>query len=208
MTIQAGFLIVKTFEQLYQDYVQRYQLSQSVYAIPRVDLQPNDYKIQYRGIDRDALDPYENSDNLAEIRMDELVIEHKCEEGFLFSFEIIHDVLSYIENIKQYEVVWTRIANSDHLPPKSFISIGFEPSYFTSDHFSALCDCMLIPRWHGTDKEGTLFQNYYRQLNPYGLFDTAFAAKDFLNFYLSFDWTETGNYEIAEVFIDKSVVQL
>ena len=60
---------------------------------------------------------------------------------------------------------------------------------------------MLIPRWDGTDREGTLFKEYLDKLNRYGLFETYDIAKAFLDFYLSFDWTETGEYEIAEVFI-------
>ncbi len=60
---------------------------------------------------------------------------------------------------------------------------------------------MLIPRWHGTDEEGTLFLDHFSKLNRHGLFPTAQEAETFLKYYLSFDWTETGDYEIAEVFL-------
>lgn len=201
MEVEAGYLIVKTFPKLYQDYVQRYELSKPFYALPRIDLGPDDYEIQYHGIDRDVLDAYTNSDNLAEIRMSELEKVNKCEDGFLFTQADVNEVMSYIADPKTYEIIWTRIAKSNHKPPNGYISIGFEPSYFIGDHFSASCDCMLIPRWHGTDKEGTLFKDYFDKLNRHGLFETPDIAKSFLDFYLSFDWTETGEYEIAEVFI-------
>ena len=63
---------------------------------------------------------------------------------------------------------------------------------------------MLIPRWHGTDNEGILFKDYFNKLSKHGLFETHDIAKSFLDFYLSFDWTETGKYEIAEVFIKEN----
>jgi len=201
MEIEAGYLIVKTFPKLYQDYVQRYELSKPIYALPRIDLGPDDYEIRYRGIDRDVLDAYTDSDNLAEIRMSELENDNKCEDGFLFTQADVNDVMSYLADLKTYEIIWTRIAISNHKPPDGFIPIGFEPSYFVGDHFSASCDCMLIPRWHGTDKEGALFKDYFDKLNKHGLFKAHDIAKSFLDFYLSFDWTETGEYEIAEVFI-------
>lgn len=202
MEIEAGYLVVKTFPKLYQDYVQRYELSKPFYALPRVDLCPTDYEIQYRGVDRDVLDAYADSDDLAEIRMLELEKENKCEDGFLFTQAEVDDVISYLADSEGYEIIWTRIAQSNHKPPDGFDSIGFEPTYFVGDHFSASCDCMLIPRWHGTDREGTLFKDYFDKLNRHGLFETQDIAKSFLDFYLSFDWTETGDYEIAEVFIN------
>jgi hypothetical protein len=203
MEIEAGFLILKTYERLYRDYQNRYNLEKPFYAIPRIDQKPSDFRIQYRGLDRDALDPYRDSENLAEIRMYELEKESKCEDGFIFTEEAVHDVCSYLSDPLDYETVWTRIAHLNIAEPKGFKSIGYEPTYFTGDHFSASCDCMLIPRWHGTDKEGTLFLEYFKQLNQYGLFPSPKKAKKFLDFYLSFDWTETGEYEIAEIFIQE-----
>jgi len=69
----------------------------------------------------------------------------------------------------------------------------------TGDHFSASCDCLCFPRWHGTDPEGLLFREHFSRLNRDGLFRSAQEARAFLRYYLSFDWTETGEYEIAEV---------
>jgi hypothetical protein len=201
MEIEAGYLIVKTYPNLYQEYAQRYKLTKAFYALPRIDRSPNNYEIQYRGLDRDALDPYKDSKKLAEIRMAELEENNECTDGFLFLPSTVKDVLSYLDNADAYEVIWTKIAKSSHPIPEQFLSIGFEPSYFVGDHFSASCDCMLIPRWHGSDEEGTLFDDYFRKLNKYGLFEAPDTALAFLDYYLSFDWTETGEYEIVEVFI-------
>ena len=45
------------------------------------------------------------------------------------------------------------------------------------------------------------FLEYFKKLNKFGLLYTPTDAKDFLEYYLSFDWTETGEYKIAEVFL-------
>jgi hypothetical protein len=201
MEIEAGHLIVKTFARLYRDYAPRYKLTKDFYGLPRIDKTPESYPMQYRGLDRDAFGPYNNSNDLAEIRMAELEKNGECEDGFLFSDETVRDVLSLALSPADYEVIWTKVASSRILAPAGFASAGFDPTYFLGDHFSASCDCMLVPRWHGTDKEGTQFREYFRRLNRFGLFSSPAAAQTFLNFYLSLDWTETGDYVVAEVFL-------
>ena len=58
---------------------------------------------------------------------------------------------------------------------------------------------MCFPRWHGCDPEGTLFLPFFERLNENALFDTADDATEFLDFYRSHDWTESGDYFIADV---------
>jgi hypothetical protein len=62
---------------------------------------------------------------------------------------------------------------------------------------------MLFPRWHGTDEEGELFIKYFNQLNSFGLFNSIETAEEFLQYYLSFDWTERDDYYIVEVLLDE-----
>ncbi len=50
-----------------------------------------------------------------------------------------------------------------------------------------------------------LFLEHFRRLNRHGLFDTPEAAQAFLDYYRSFDWTETGDYVIAEVFLRQTI---
>lgn len=207
MKIDAGFLIVKTYEQLYNDHVSRYDLHTAIYAVPRIDQNPNSYSIQYRGIDRDALDSYCESDKKAELKMAELEEKGDCKDGFLFSESIVRDVVSCGLFEQEYEIIWARRLSSGLSEPKGFCFVGYEPTFFEGDHFSASCDCMLMPRWHGTDKEGTLFLNYFKMLNQYGLFTSVNDAEHFLQFYLSFDWTETGDYTIAEIFVKEATIE-
>jgi hypothetical protein len=201
MEASTGFLIVKTYCKLYKDHVNRYSLSHDLYAIPRIDRKPEDYCIQYRGIDRDAWNPYSDKDKLANNRMLMLTEKKYGWLDFLFDLNSSQSVLDLIEDKRDHEIIWVKTIMSQSVPPNNFFSVGFEPTYFTGDHFSALCDCMLFPRWHGTDPEGILFSEHFKKLNQYGLFNSADDAVEFLDYYLSFEWTEAGEYEIAEIFI-------
>lgn len=199
--IGAGYLIVKTYPKLFNEFKMQLNLTHDLYAFPRIDKDPEQNSIQYRGLDRDALTENEYSNNLAEIRLDELEKINKCYHGLIEQFEYAQDAFNYLENKDSYEIIWARIADQTRTPHPGFTPIGFEPSYFVGDHFAAQCDCMLFPRWHGTDKEGTLFLEHFNKLNHYGLFNSPQEAQSFLDYYLSFDWTETGDYFIAEVFV-------
>ncbi len=206
---EAGFLIVKTYQRLYREYSGRYGLDHDFYAIPRVDREPQQATVQYRGLDRDAMNEggsnaVYNNNSLAEIRMEELAKLGKCCMGFTFSLEDAKDAFSYVEDQADREIIWARTVVSNDTPPSDYASIGFEPTDFWTDHFAPQCDCMLIPRWHGSDNEGTLFSGHFRKLNRYGLFVTPDDALEFLEYYLKFDWTEHWEYEVAEVFIDGS----
>jgi hypothetical protein len=144
---------------------------------------------------------YNDSDDLAEIYMYDLHKTDQCFDGFLFSeIHVVH-AFELLTKPEEFEIIWVRIVNTDMAVPAGYRSIGFEGSYFDGDHFSPSCDCMMIPRWHGTDKEGVLFKAYFEKLNEYGMFTTVDAVKEFLEYYESFDWTEVGPYEIVEVFV-------
>ncbi len=65
---------------------------------------------------------------------------------------------------------------------------------------------MLFPRWHGTDPEGVLFLEHFRKLNAHGLFETAEAAGEFLEYYVSFPQSEQGDYVIAEIFLRQDLI--
>ena len=211
-----GFLIVEKYESLYEKYKERYNLSSDCYAIPRIDRSFKDYRIQYLGIDRDCLTPNDiNPRNLAEIRLSEIEDQRRFGHDDIFYTEIypvldfidmnlLDEMYSLLEDDKsKFETIFVKKADISCLIPHRYKSIGFEPSYFYTDHFSASCDCMLIPRWHGTDNEGTLFLKYFNQLNQFGMFPSIDIAKEFVEYYLSFDWTEQDDYYITEVFINE-----
>jgi hypothetical protein len=202
MTTNSGFLVVKRYEALYREFAARPDFTLPIYALPLCGSDPERNTVRYRGLDRDAVTG-RKCGTLAEVRVHELEQDGAVDDldNFLATFAEAEDVLQWaeMESPGAYEIIWARIAGTGVFPPDRFVCLGFEPSYFTGDHFSAICDCMCFPRWHGTDPDGTLFRRYFDQLNPRGLFSSAQLASEFLAYYLSFDWTETGDYEIAEV---------
>ncbi len=214
----SAFLVVKTFARLYRDYAGRYALARDVYAMPRTDKGPDDATLRYRGLDRDplyALHRYAErnlmsegmSYHLAEVRIAELEAEGHADNMYIAAYEDAIDVCGWIDERERgnYEIIWARVAGSARRVPSGYRFAGFEPSYFPDGCFSASCDCMLFPRWHGTDEGGQLFAPFFRRLNQHGLFETRADAEEFLRYYRSFDWTERGTYQTAEVFLHDEV---
>ena len=213
--ILSGFLVVKRFEALYRDFASTGRFDRAIYALPVGGTGPDRVAVQYRGLDRDAIRPWRDKpwgDKEAtspRIRMAELLramlddpaFTFDGQEDFLRNERDAHQVLKWAEEEApgDYEISWARVAGAPDAPPSGYQLLGYEPTYFVSDHFSPLCDCMCFPRWHGTDEEGSLFLDYFERLNPCGLFDDKQAAESFVAHYLSFDWTEQEDYLIAEV---------
>jgi len=202
--VSAGFLVVKTYPVLYRQHCQEYGLTRDLYAVPRTDREPDESAIKYRGLDREALQSWKEGELEAESFLTQLESgkELRSADGFIFLLRDARETYSLLGDRQgEYEIIWSRVAGSEEAPPEGFQSLGFEATYFTGDHFSPSCDCMMFPRWHGTDDEGTLFLQYFRQLNSFGMFNTIEQARAFVECYLSLDWTEHDEYEFAEVFV-------
>ena len=202
IVVECGFLIVKAFAQLHVECTKRYDLRHARYSIPRIDGEAIQSTIQYRGLDREALNDQADSVIDAEVNLAILAMDNRAVNGIIFSLRDLEETFGLLGTLQsEYEIVWVRIAGSKATPPDGYIPIGFEPNYFVSDHFCPHLYCMPIPRRHCKEKEEELFLSHLAQLNPYGLFNTVDAARAFLQYYTSLDWTETGEYVIAEVFI-------
>lgn len=213
--IKAGFLIVRTFEDLYRQFAVRLKEEWPFYAIPRSNMTATQMPKKYRGINRNPLIGLESggpldlwwkeqgvmaaTDPAAQQRLHELEEHDKSDNGFIFSLADAQSVYNLLERPSQSEIIWARNCGSavdrSHVGP----TLGFEPTWFRGDQFSALSDCMCFPRWHGTDRGGTLFADYFARLNEHALFDSSQQAEEFLRFYLSHGWTEQGDYTITEI---------
>ena len=103
---------------------------------------------------------------------------------------------------EQYEILWCRPEGSDEPAPNGFFSMGLDVGYTPccEGGFSILCDTLFLCRWHGCDREGTLFRDDYERLNDYGLFSLVSDAKLFMEKYFAQPWTERGRVGIFEVF--------
>lgn len=109
--VLAGFLIVKTFARLYGDYKDRYALLRDLYTLPRVDREPMQSRIQYRGLGRDALDDDANSDVEAEVLLAMLTIDNKAVNGIVFSQLDAKEAFALLGPLQtEYEIIWSRIA--------------------------------------------------------------------------------------------------
>jgi hypothetical protein len=208
-----GFLLVRTFDYLYRSFPKPAPRDQIIYSVPREGVPPNAVSKRYRGIDREALEAWSAEDLSlgfpyiptptepeACIALYELECQGACETDFIFSLPETRRVYALLRAPIDWELIWAADVTADITRPREGRVLGYEPTWFWGDHFSAICDSMCFPRWHGTDEEeGTLFAPYYTRLNDHALFDSPVEAEDFLRFYRSQDWTETGDYVIAEI---------
>jgi hypothetical protein len=208
--VKCGYLIVKTWERLYEEAPD--PLPGEIYGIPSKVVDARTRQKPYRGIDREPLEPRsEEEERLwgdtvtpvierpAQRRLSELERQGLVEDRFIGRIDDVLSVWTLLDRPQDFEVIWAKDHLSDCAAAESSIRLGYEPTWFTGDGFSALADCMFLPRWHGTDAEGIVFKGYFQRLNENGLFDSAHDALDFLDYYRSFDWTESGDYVIAEI---------
>ena len=77
-------------------------------------------------------------------------------------------------------------------PPESPLELlGFDVGYWGGGNFSILCDAALWPIWHPAEPAATPeLARHLAELNEYGLFPTADAARAFAAWYSSQDWAE------------------
>jgi hypothetical protein len=209
---EPGFLIVRDFNSLYVRFPE--PADRPIYAIPVRGMAPESMAKRYRGIDREPLEPWSLEDlrhglpgipfprpeeQAACVGLFDLGSRDEADWDFIWQLEDARHIYALLENRHEWEVVWVApVAVASARPPGS-VRFGFEPTWYTGDHFSAVCDCLCFPRWHGTDPEGILFREHYERLNAHALLDSVEEAEAFLAFYRSHDWAETGDYLVAEV---------
>jgi hypothetical protein len=218
----SGYLIVTKFSVLYDTALRsgRYddnpKTSSPIYGIPhRSRPVPPEGLPQYRGIDREPLQGltydyarlfteagFPREANEATVLLDEIESTTGRDDGWVTASEDIQRVWKALwESRSKYELIFAKEWHDRTEPPQNAQLLGSDAAYFVFDCFSCICDALFIPRWHGTDLEGILFQSYFSKLNPNGLFDTNGEAMDYLRYYLSLDWTERDeNFTSIEVY--------
>jgi len=213
-TTCSGYLIVPTFEVTYNEFSRRLPLGERMYALPREGVPASAIEKKYRGIDRYYLDPWTEEDLRlglpntdppkeppASLALQELGDEGRADWQWIFARE---DALAVFLRLLQpidWEIIWAGEAAGGGREVADLPVLGYEPAMLGSggSAFSAVSDCMCFPQWHGTDAEGQLFRAHHERLNRHALFDNSGDAKEFLDFYLSHDWTERGEFHIVEV---------
>lgn len=207
--ISSRFCIVKKYKTLYQEELHRFQNKLiPIYGLP-FHKEPEHI---YNGIGRIAKDTlYLKRKEYKKLSKEDKELYHRYkgyEIQIYFSdlFQKEDDAmkyLSFLSNRNNYEIVWTRIYGSNDTIPHEYHFIGYDVTYSPDcdGAFSIICDCMFICMWHGCDSEGTDFLSYFHKLNMNGLFNTVENALDYLQHYISFDWTERGQFYITEIYM-------
>ena len=183
----SRYCIVEKYEIHYQSNLPRFkEYPFRAYALPYADTP----EYVYRGI---------GCNTLNELDAKKSGLSSKDQIKSLADTE---HYLSLYKESNQYDIVYTRVVGSTKTIPDGFYSVGYDITYLPQLHgsFSIICDCMFVCKWHGCDEDGTAFQPYFDKLNTNGLFDDQQTAYDYMVHYLSFDWSERGNYYISEIY--------
>lgn len=204
----SGWLIVRSSEWLLRRF-KPLGLDRAMYGIPT--LANPCPRPSYRGIDRPGLgldsawigviseESEEEGPALDHVAL--LSRRGRIEENLISNRQDAIETLERLRDPRSWELI--RVLRHDQTAPEpsdSLITLGFEPSYFGSDHFSPVSDALFFPRWHGSDPGGLAFADEFRSLNRNGLFQTSEEATAFLRVYLSQEWSEhDGDYSIVQV---------
>lgn len=209
--IAAGYLIVRTYEALYRRFAR--PADRPIYSVPVKGVAPVAVPKRYRGIDREPLqawtkqelqlgwpgvEPPASAEQEACLFLADLERRGGAVDELIVDWEGAKETYERLRSPRERELIWVT-AWSSQFERVDGDRLGFDAASLRSDYFSAICDTMCFPRWHGTDAEGTLFLRFHERLNQHALFDTVDDAREFLSFYRSLDWAETGDFTIAEI---------
>ncbi len=176
----------------------------------------------YRGISRDHLWAYPSRDKKffkdfgpenqkARLRMLDFVENYlypEFDNGLLGSLEQALELYNLLDKKDHFEIVI--------LARESFTetdkTLGYDIGYWGGDHFSIICDSAIMPMWHPPHPKdfGGLAERF-KKLNRHLLFENESDARDFREYYKSFDWAEKEMHDgqfciiqVTEVFIERS----
>lgn len=185
--ISAGFCIVEKYDYVYQKELPRFNAEPKAkpYGLPYGD-KP---KRVYAGIGNQS---YEKVPQKYDFYL----------ESCLKSESEVINLRDTLFSSEHCDVAWFRVYGADAEAPDGYKSCGYDVTCVPDINgaFSAINDCMFICRWHGCDSEGTAFLGYFNVLNQSGLFDDPQMALRYMKYYLSFEWSERGEFCLCEVF--------
>jgi hypothetical protein len=164
---------------------------------------------RYRGISRDPLCPFPTldteiikafeetggdmqSNQRARWRFREIICEdtpfEDYDEDVLPNLAAAQEVYALLDDSDEYEIVI--VARE---PLESDIRLlGFDIGYWGGDHFSLICDSIIMPMWHPPDPaDFDELAGKLRGLNEHVLFQTWREAESFRNYYMTKPWAET-----------------
>ena len=198
MEFSAGFLIVKTFERMYRDYLESFEELRKV--DPNVTQNPIPLERmpgKYRGVARSPMEPwYEvfhgaglfdeptEQELAASLFMTELRESEKAKKFFIFKLDDARELFGMIQPPVEREIIWARRMDRADPPPPETIVLGYEPIDFYGD-FTSLIAGVLFFRYHQTtsidDPDGMRAKTHYARLNKWGLFDAPTHAQEYVD---------------------------
>lgn len=198
MTVTSAFLVVKTFERMYRDYLIKFEKYRKVE--PRVTYGPillEQMPGKYRGVARNPIEPWiedfrgsgmievpTEQELAASLFIKDLADAGKAKFWFIFELDNARKLLTMIRPPVEREIIWAKHMDKNDPPPPGTEILGYEPIDFGGD-FSSLITGVLFFRYFWTadldDPDGTRAKNYYSRLNKWGLFDTPDLARRYVD---------------------------
>lgn len=222
MEQESGYAIVKKAKILLSRYENGYFSGNNAEPLKelRTAFQFLDFSA-YRGISRDPLASYpstdENivlafretgvdmdSDGLARKTMryilgDELRLD--CDNDLLSSLEQAQEVFELLDSPQEHEIIYLRRNKFDQTDR----TLGYDIGYWGGDHYSLICDTVVMPTWHPPEPEdwGELAEKF-KILNSNLLFSSPTEAEKFKAYYKTKEWAETEtNDEFCIIQVDE-----
>ncbi len=200
MAVTSGFLVVKTFERMYREYLINFEKYRKVNPEFTYDHDPitlEQMPGKYRGIARKPIETwiedFRSSGMIAEPTEQELDASlfiqdlngaGKAKSCFIFELDNAKKLLTMIRPPVEREIIWARRMDKNDPPPPGTEILGYEPIDFDGD-FSSLIAYVLFFRyvWNADcdDPDGTRAKNFYSRLNKWGLFDTPDLARRYVD---------------------------
>ena len=214
MEVTSGFLIVKTFDRMYHEYLVRFEewrkIEQPSAQPRRLEQMPG----KYRGIDREPIQPWleefrgtgvaEPTEQELDVSlyMEELTKSGKADKDFFFLLDDAKKLIEMIPPPVEREIVWARRIDKDDEPPLGSTILGYDPTeFYTPNHSSIIAYTIFFPYRIGPDlkdPKGERAKIYYPKLNKYGLFDKPDHAREFVDSFPLLPEHERPDY-VAEI---------
>jgi len=205
MEITSGYLIEKTFERMYREYVDAFSYERFKKEYPYAKPLPlKKMRGEYRGIARDPLEPWseklerfrgehifiEPSKNeiKAAIFMQELEDAGKSNGFYIFSLEDAVKMFEMITPPVEREIIWVRRMDKNDKPPANTVILGYEPNQLDSDLTLGISMIAFFRYYHVFDPEDpdeSIAKSHFARLNKNGLFDTPENAQEYADTFSS-----------------------
>lgn len=194
--IIAGFLIVKTFERMYRDYLarlDRMRLSDESKE-ERDPIPLEQMPGRYRSIARDPIfswyeewrgadvvdEPIEQELD-AHRFMTELNESGRAEGFFIFAENDARKLFAMIRSPVEREIMWARRVDRDVPPPLNTAVLGYEPISFDGDFSSVITSVVFFRYRRSADPGGKYAKLLHAGLNKWGLFHTPTSAQEYVD---------------------------